>query len=192
MNGKHRMEHGSATEEFLLETLAKHRAIHSRGGAAYITLRSWVSSIKTHQIRALRAIKSHGVDHFADCIAAELEAEIDRIAGFDGFTAIVPVPGGHSPNGSSLSTAIARSLSRRVRLPLIEVFDHLELTGKSHPKTNLTRPQMIARLRLTRPVILVDDVVTSGLHMQECISQLRQTCKTVLAIAWISGRPRSG
>jgi hypothetical protein len=94
-NNRPVMENGSATVEFLMETLAKHRTIRSRGGAAYITLRSWVGSIKPHQIRALKAIKRHCVENLAERIAAEMEVEIDRIAGFDGFTAIVPVPGGH-------------------------------------------------------------------------------------------------
>jgi hypothetical protein len=35
-------------------------------------------------------------------------------------------------------------------------------------------------------------VATSGRHIEECVGILRQTCKTVLAVAWIGGNATPG
>ena len=37
------------------------------------------------------------------------------------------------------------------------------------------------------PVILVDDVATSGAHVEEAVKLLRPVCGAVLAVVWISG-----
>jgi predicted amidophosphoribosyltransferase len=37
------------------------------------------------------------------------------------------------------------------------------------------------------PVILVDDVATSGAHIEEAVKLLKPGCGAVLAVVWISG-----
>ena len=176
-----------AIVDFLFDTLPRHRCIRNRGDISYITIRSWSLPIKTHQIKAFAAIKRHAFDAAAARIAKEIHGEVERFAGFDGFSAIIPVPGGHSDPRSTFSVAVARALSQLAGLPLINAFDHQQLTGTSHPKANAQRPAMNLNTRINRPVILIDDVATSGRHIEECVNLLRGDCKTVLAIAWIGG-----
>jgi predicted amidophosphoribosyltransferase len=40
---------------------------------------------------------------------------------------------------------------------------------------------------IDEPVLLIDDVATSGAHIEEAVKLLKPTCKAVMAIAWISG-----
>jgi PAS domain-containing protein len=176
-----------ATTDFLFETLLKHRSIRTRGDISYVTLRSWSAPIRTHQIKALSALKRHAFEGAAERIAKEMCEEITRLAGFDGFSGVIPVPGGHSNPDSTFSVAIARAISRQAGLPFINAFEHQGIAGSSHPKSNVKRPSMIITTRIIRPVVLIDDVATSGRHIEECVSILRRTCKTVLAVAWIGG-----
>jgi len=37
------------------------------------------------------------------------------------------------------------------------------------------------------PVLLVDDVASSGRHMEEAVGLLRQSAEMVLPVAWIAG-----
>jgi hypothetical protein len=48
-------------------------------------------------------------------------------------------------------------------------------------------PQAIAREIVSGPVLLVDDVSTSGAHIEEAVELLRPHANMVFAVAWISG-----
>ncbi|MGL4404534.1 MAG: hypothetical protein ACRCT6_02145, partial [Notoacmeibacter sp.] len=59
--------------------------------------------------------------------------------------------------------------------------------GVSHPKQNVKRPPMKMTRIIDEPVLLVDDVATSGSHLEEAVALLKPTCGAVLPIAWLGG-----
>jgi hypothetical protein len=176
-----------ATAAFLQETLVERRAIRSRKGVSYITLRAWRQSIRAHQIRALRALKSASPDALAGHVAETIRTEVEALVGLNAFRAIVPVPCGHSGTGTCLSRAVAMALGRMLGLPVIEALRLPVMRGSSHPKTNTRRPRMRLNRALEGPVLVVDDVATSGQHIEEACRLLRPVAGTALAIVWIGG-----
>jgi|GEM_PF-1100162 len=176
-----------ATVDFLEETLVPRNALRSRNGIMYITFRSWRATIRAHQIRALKALKRSAPDMIASRIADEMEIGIRALIGVRAFYAVVPMPCGHSPANSCLSRDVAHILGRKLALPVIDALYLPRSRGSSHPKTNITRPPLRLAHSVPGPVLLVDDVATSGQHLEEASLLLRPSAGAVLALAWIGG-----
>jgi PAS domain-containing protein len=174
-----------AAQAFLLDTLITRRTIRHRNAISYLTLRTWRQPIRTYQINAFKALKQKLPASFPQSIVADMSEYLQQFIGLSAFKAIVPVPCGHSNEGSCLSLEIARHLSAEVKIPVVQAFLRQPHKGSSHPKQNTRRPPMILQREITEPVLLVDDVATSGAHIEEAIKLLRPACGTVLAVAWI-------
>jgi predicted amidophosphoribosyltransferase len=182
--GRHGQE---ATTEFLLETLVQKRALRGRKDVSYVTLRSWRQSIRAHQISALKAIKRHAPEDLAAEIAAEMGDDVKSLFGAGSFRAVVPMPCGHSSAGRCLSLAIAKALARDLGLPVVHALSLPQEKGSSHPKTNMKRAPMTLTNAVEGPLLLIDDVATSGRHIEEATTLLRGAGASVLALAWIGG-----
>jgi predicted amidophosphoribosyltransferase len=176
-----------ATTEFLLETLVRRRALRTRKQISYVTLRSWRQSIREHQIIALRAVKRDNPRALAAEIAAEMHDDIKSLFGVASFKAVVPMPCGHSKPENCLSIAIAKALARDIDLPVAYALSLAPDKGSSHPARNMSRAAMTLATPVSGPVLLIDDVTTSGRHIEEASLLLRQSGASVLAIAWIGG-----
>jgi predicted amidophosphoribosyltransferase len=181
-----------ATAEFLCKTLVHRRALRSRKDVSYVTLRSWRQPIREHQISALKALKRHAPDSLSGEIAGEIADDVRSLFGAGGFTAVVPVPCGHSPPGSCLSAAVAREVGIALGLPVAHALRLPAERGGSHPKANAKRAAMTLATPLQGPVLLVDDVATSGRHIEEATELLRAKGASVLAVAWIGGDAEKG
>ncbi len=175
------------TVEFLLETLVQRRAIRTRKDVSYVTLRSWRSTIRAHQIKALKAIKRAAPASIAGEIAGEMRDDVRSLFGAGSFRAVVPMPCGHSQPGRCLSEEIAKALARELSLPVAHALSLPRQEGASHPKTNTRRAPMTLLSPVEGPVLLVDDVSTSGQHIEEAAKLLRGSGAGVLSIAWIGG-----
>lgn len=186
-----RIGHAEALPEpsltFLKETLVERRAIRSRKSVSYITLRSWRTPIRDWQIKALRALKANIPPEMAATIADEMLGDIKALVGITAFRAVVPVPCGHTREGGCLSVEIARALAAKLNMPVVQAFTTQPRKASSHPKENTKRPPLVLTRPVTEPVLLIDDVATSGAHIEEAVTLLRQHTGSVLALAWISG-----
>jgi predicted amidophosphoribosyltransferase len=178
-------ESDSVVGEFLFKTLQERQKFSQRGGQNFITIRAWRKSIKVHQIAALRALKRDVSSAFAKTIADEMAVAVRKIYGDAVLGAVTAVPCGHSGPGC-LAEKIAIALSANLGVPYRAAFECMELQGSSHPKTNARRPRMILVEKFDCPVVLVDDVVTSGAHLEEAAKKLKEFAPAVWPIAWVS------
>ncbi len=176
-----------AMTEFLLETLVERLALRTRKLVSYVTLRSWRQSIREHQITALRAIKKDDPRGLAAEIAVELRAKITSLFGIASFQAVVPMPCGHSKAGNCLSEEIAKALARDIGVPVAHALSIPPDKGSSHPLRNVSRERMTLTTPVKGLVLLIDDVTTSGRHIEEATLLLREGGASVLAVAWIGG-----
>lgn len=173
--------------EFLMDTLVKRPSMRIRNGVPYLTLRSWRSPLKEFQIKAIQHLKKHDLTVFSKRIAEDIAANLGTLVGAGAFRYVIPMPCGHSKRTDCLSVMIARQLAERLGIKVVEAFEHQQLSGKSHPKENVTRPPLLLKKIVKEPAILIDDVATSGAHIEEATKLLQQHCSAVMPIVWISG-----
>lgn len=171
---------------FLLETLVHSRRLNRSGQTSFVALRKWRSAIKQYQISALKALKQEIPDGFVAAVADELAEAVRSVHGDVNKCVVVPVPCGSS-GPDCLSCRLAAALARRLQVPMIRAFNQIEIpAGSSHPRRNIKRSRMTLLEVVEQPVILVDDVATSGSHIDEAANLLRKTSLQVWPFVWIS------
>ena len=178
-------EGGSVVSQFLLNTLVKKRRLLTRDEITYHSIRSWRTSMKEWQIASLRAIKQAPPQALVRAIAEELGEEAKRVVGADVVRTVAAVPCGHS-GPQCLASRVARTLAEILGASHAELFETLPVKGKSHPKENVKRPPMRMTGKAEGPVLLVDDVATSGSHIVEAVRHIRSGGNVVVPIVWIS------
>ncbi|CAN1541339.1 Phosphoribosyltransferase domain [Rhabdaerophilaceae bacterium] len=176
-----------ATVSFLAETLVQRRSLRSRKGISFIVARAWREPIRSHQIKALKLLKETAAQRLAVSIAQDLLNEIDALLGRGAFRGIVPVPCGHSAQSQCLSRHIALELAVLLDVPVVEALRLPQSRESSHPKKNIRRSRMSLSRPPEGPVLVIDDVATSGAHMEEACRLLREQKVAVLGLAWIGG-----
>lgn len=175
----------NVVERFLMDTLIQQPRVLSRGNVSYHAIRRWRRTVKAEQIAALRAIKKLPSDHFEITIAEEMASWCRSAFGNTAFANLVAVPCGHSGE-DCLSRRTGQKLAKLLGINFVDAFEPLAVTGSSHPRTNTTRPKMKLATVPVGPVLLVDDVATSGSHLEEATMSLRQHNLAVTSIAWIA------
>jgi pyrimidine operon attenuation protein/uracil phosphoribosyltransferase len=172
--------------KFLGDTLISRPRLLGRHAVAYVALRVWRKPIKPYQIAALVAIKGNDVQTAAKAIAAEFVAHTSRLFGKT-FDAIVPVPCGSSGRADCLSVEIANQLAMLLNAD----FENVLIAGKV-PKS-ASHPAKSANLqpyKLSKPIkgriLLVDDVATSGRHLELARDALIDAGCDVNTMVWIS------
>lgn len=170
---------------FLLTTLIAQKRLLRRGPVPYHALYRWRRAVKDVQIASLKALKRDPGDVFLDTVANYMAAAASELFGSGTIAAVVPVPCGNSGK-NCLSASLAQLIAERLGVQFLDAFEPLPQTGGSHPKNNLRRPAMRLKIKPTVPVLLIDDVATSGVHIAEAAQLLRQTAPAVLPLVWIA------
>lgn len=187
--GDHALHHDGdspgVVSRFLLSTLIAQRRLLRRGPVPYHALYRWRSTIKDVQIEALKALKRDPGDAFLGTVAEQMAGAAAALFGSGTFKAVVPVPCGSS-GGNCLSVKLARLIAVRLGVDFIEAFEPIDLPGSSHPKNNIRRPAMRIKAAPKVPVLLIDDVATSGAHIEEAAQLLRRSAPAVLPLVWIA------
>lgn len=172
--------------QFLLETLISAQRLYRHQETNYIGLRKWRTAIKLHQIAALRALKSEPSEAFVTTVAAEMACAIRSVYGTVDNCVVVPVPCGSS-GPDCLACRLATAVAAQLGIAMVEAFAPIATPrGSSHPRRNIRRPAMKLLQPVKQSVILIDDVVTSGSHIDEAATRLRASAPQVWPVAWIA------
>lgn len=105
---------------------------------------------------------------------------------------VTAVPCGHSRSPECWGKRLARVVARRIGAPFIQIFADRPVAGTSHPKEFAKLPPLKQIDSAFDRVLVVDDVATSGWHIEEILTALRLTGSSAVAVAWISGTIADG
>lgn len=143
--------------------------------------------MKPYQIDCLERIKERPTPLVVDMVARDLMAAIRVMSGANGITSVVPIPPGSSGNPNGLSVLVARRLADLLQARCDEILVPLTAAriGRSHPKKSADLKGYSLRHPVTGFTVLVDDVATSGQHMELGLSALRASGGPAMGYAWI-------
>lgn len=172
--------------KFLFDTLISKQRLLGRNGAAYLALRQWRKPIKPYQIKAIEAIKAADEHISLEEVAAEMTTAVKKIYG-NLFTVIVPIPGGSSGKAKSFSVALAETMAQKMNIPCKDILVGQPVAkGASHPKKSASLKPYTLREKVSGHVLVVDDIATSGRHIELAIQALKPVSDFCAAVAWIS------
>ncbi len=170
-----------------LGSLVSRRSIYTRNGIAWLSVRAWSSRARKEDVAALRSAKRSVDQVVIDGAAAEIADFAGMLIGRPVDWMVSTVAVGHSRRPDSFAVRMAEAVAGRLDVPFSKLFADRFVDGVSHPKEFSKLPQLNMLVQPTQPVILVDDVATSGWHLEEALTRLRQSGVPAMAIAWISG-----
>lgn len=179
------LQGAAVVRNFLTESLVSNVRFLQRDGLGFHALRRWRAPIKQWQLLAVKQLKQARDPLFADMIADEVAESAVTLHGRGSAACVAAVPCGHSGSGC-LSEMIAKRVAERLDLPFVEAFEPIAVKGSSHPRRNASRPAMRSALTIREPVLLVDDIATTGSHIVEAKRRLRETSPAVFPLVWLA------
>jgi len=174
-------------------TLVLRPSIRSRNGVSYVTIRAWGSATKCADLGVIKNVKRAAIID-ADVVSAAAGEIADHVRALFGRAfswTVSTVAVGHSRRDDAFAVQIARATALALGLEFAQIFENRFVPGVSHPKECRNLPKLQVRLRPTTPILLVDDIVTSGFHMEEALGALRALGVAAFGVAWIGGSVKS-
>lgn len=179
-------ENAEPASRFLFDTLVSRQRLLGRNGCSYLALRTWRKSIKQYQIDALRALKEAQQIKTVKEVAAEMSEAISRVYGA-AFQTVVPVPGGSSGKEKAFSHCLATSVANNLNITFANVLEPQAVAiGSSHPKKSKTLQPYNVIGSTTGNILIIDDVATSGRHIECATVSLRPLTSFCSAVVWVS------
>lgn len=170
--------------------LVDHPAFYSRNGVAYMVASHWRADLKAEQIEHLKRAKAAGCCATCDVAAGSVEGLLRKVFGSLDGAVITTVPCGHSRVPDCLGKRLAQSVASAMGVEFVQVWEDRFVSGASHPKQFANLPPLQWRVKPAGRVIVIDDVATSGWHLEEALNALRNAGLEAFGIAWIGGRRR--
>jgi hypoxanthine-guanine phosphoribosyltransferase len=174
-----------ANIDFLFDTLLKKRTLHSRNGIDYLTLRNWRSQVKSYQISTLVSLKANKPTDFIQRAALEIADAVRHVYGEGVIRTVVPIPPGSSGDANSFSVMLAQEIAIELNVTFCNALESQGQRGKSAPIKSAKLKPYSLKETVTGPILIIDDVASSGAHMELAIKALQQHSKAVYGVAWI-------
>jgi predicted amidophosphoribosyltransferase len=116
-----------------------------------------------------------------------LAALVRQLHGRQAGEALTSVPSGHSRRRDCLGKQIVQAVAAALGLPFLQVFADRPCSGVSHPKEFAKLPPLHPLADPPASMLLVDDLGTSGWHVEESLTALRRLGAAASAFEWITG-----
>jgi hypothetical protein len=166
-------------------------AFYSRNGVTYMVAAHWRADLKAEQIGHLKRAKSEGCCETCELAAETVAGLLSNVFGPLAGAVITSVPCGHSRVPDCLGKRLAQAVAARLAVPFVQVWEDRFVAGVSHPKEFAKLPPLEWIERPQSRVIVIDDVATSGWHLEEALTALRSAGLEAFGVAWIGGRRRA-
>lgn len=158
-----------------------------RDDVRYLVVRRWRACTKAEDLQAFRAAKQRLDPDLIAAAAVEVFELLSAVLGSLKGLVITNVPCGHSGRPDCFGKLLAREVAMRAGLPWVQAFADRLAPGSSHPRRNLTLPPIRLVRRPNEMTVVVDDLATTGFHLAEAVTALRERRAPALGIAWLGG-----
>jgi hypothetical protein len=170
-----------------LSELVQRPAIYSRNEVSYAVACNWRAEARDAQIAALKKAKADGCCTTCDAAADAIVHLLRKLFGSLAGSCVTAIPCGHSRRPDCLSRRLGEAVANRFGVPFVQCWADRYASGGSHPKQFANLPPLEW---VTKPAVrtfVIDDVATSGWHMEEALTALRTADVEAFGVAWIGG-----
>jgi len=174
-------------ESGLLGSLVYRPMVFRRNDIGWIAACAWRADAKADDIAALKRAKRDLDRRLIDGAAELVAALVRQLRGDRAADVITSVPCGHSRRPDCLGKQIAQAVAEALGLPFCQVFADRPCSGVSHPKEFRRLPPLERIADPCASMILVDDLATSGWHIEESLTALRGLGASASAFVLITG-----
>ena len=148
-------------------------------------MRRFSAQDRVNAIRAIKRLKADAGERETGLAAAEIALLWLRVSGNPGGWTVTNIAAGHS-GGNSFGARLAAAVAERLDLGYLQVWRDRPIKGTSHPKEFRRLPPLDMLAKPIGATLVIDDVATSGWHMEEALTALRSLNLPAAGIAWIS------
>ncbi|MEC9433413.1 MAG: hypothetical protein VYD87_10945 [Pseudomonadota bacterium] len=168
--------------------LAWRPAVSYRNGVAWLSARAWRANARRDQLAAIKLAKARLDDGTISAAAQDIAAVLQAVLGPAPFVTCVPC--GHSRRRDCFGFRLAEAVAATAGAEFVEAWRFRPVEGSSHPRRNATLPPLERAddlSALPRPLVVVDDIATSGFHIVEALNDARAQGVSALGAVWIKG-----
>lgn len=169
-------------------SLVDRPAIYSRNGVAYAVARNWRVSARDDQLAELKRAKAGGCCDTCEAASDAVAALIVKLFGPPVGSCVTSIACGHSRVPDCLSRRMGEAVAARLAIPFVQVWADRFVSGSSHPKQFANLPPLKWINLPDCRTFVIDDVATSGWHMEEALGALRMAGVEAFGVAWIGGK----
>jgi hypothetical protein len=174
-------------EADLLGSVVYRPMVFRRNDVGWIAACAWRSAAKADDIAALKRAKRELDRVLIGNVADSVATLIRQLYGDRSANATTTVPCGHSRRPDCFGKQLALAVGRSLGIPFLQVFADRPCAGVSHPKEFRKLPPLQQIADPVSSMILVDDLATSGWHVEESLTALRSLGAAASAFVWIGG-----
>ena len=125
-----------------------------------------------------------------EAAASELATVLRRLRGDWADHAVAPVPCGHSGTDDCFGKRLALQVADVLGAAFVQLWEDRPLVGVSHPARNARLPELVWVAEPAGPILVVDDVASTGAHLEQALMAVRSAGRPAMGAAWISGDVR--
>ena len=168
---------------FLLDSLVRRNALHSRRNVSFVTVRDWRVSLKDRQVVAMSTVRSRPPKWFARQMATEVMQACNELFGADYFSNVTSLPRLSRRHGHRLSQMVAEELARMLSADYVELLEPVrnEKSRNGGSVTYVTKPGATD----AGPTLVVHDTINSGRLIQVAVDHLRSEGRQVSVMGWV-------
>ena len=116
-------------------------------------------------------------------ISEHLRLLFGTLAGWIGTS----VACGHSRRPDCFGKRLGQAVAEQLGLAFVEIFEDRFVAGVSHPKEFRKLPPLVWKAKPGAPALVIDDLATSGGHIEEALGMVRGLGLPAFGAVWISG-----
>ncbi|MGI9412317.1 MAG: PAS domain-containing protein [Hyphomicrobiales bacterium] len=167
---------------FLLDSLVRRNALHSRRNVSFVTVRDWRRSLKDQQVLAMSTVRSRPPKWFARQMATEIMQASNELFGADYFSGVTSLPRLSRRHGHRLSFMVAEELTHMMSA---DYLDLLEPVRSDTSKRGGGSVRYVTKARAPGPTLLVHDTIHTGRLIQVAVDHLRSEGSQVSVMGWV-------
>lgn len=173
-----------------LGSLVYRPTLYRRNGVAWASVRSWRADAKMRDLVAFKRAKAAVDAAVIEAAAAEIAAVAGLLFGPLAGWQAVNIPCGHSRRPDCFGKRLAQRTAAQLGIAFDQLFADRFCSGVSHPKEFAKLPPLTRLAQPSGPALVIDDVATSGWHIEEALGALRGAGVPAFGLAWLSGDVR--